>query len=114
MFFAAFATVAIILQLVHMWNVRQGNESLVGRGSTLNLVAEVPDGSRREKRSSLFSFKDKNDDDDDEKDVLRSNEKRKGSSLFSFQNEKIDKDGEDDVFIDDVAREEAKVEEVDI
>mmetsp|Transcript_34735 Transcript_34735/g.56767 ORF Transcript_34735/g.56767 Transcript_34735/m.56767 type:complete len:669 (+) Transcript_34735:46-2052(+) len=42
MFFFAFAVLAVILHIVHLYNVKKGRRSLVGRRSTLDLVTDSP------------------------------------------------------------------------
>ena len=41
-FFLACAVLAVILQIVHLYNVKKGKRSLVGRRSSLNLVTDSP------------------------------------------------------------------------
>eukprot|EP00581_Thalassiosira_minuscula_P007139 CAMPEP_0183703846 /NCGR_PEP_ID=MMETSP0737-20130205/1421_1 /TAXON_ID=385413 /ORGANISM="Thalassiosira miniscula, Strain CCMP1093" /LENGTH=733 /DNA_ID=CAMNT_0025930645 /DNA_START=80 /DNA_END=2281 /DNA_ORIENTATION=+ len=67
LFFLVFSAMAVILQIVHLRNVKKGNQSLVGRRSTLNLVADIPSEDKSElswrKHGRMFSI-DKSDDSD--------------------------------------------------
>ncbi|KAL7540238.1 hypothetical protein ACHAXR_012527, partial [Thalassiosira sp. AJA248-18] len=78
MFFVVFAVLAVLLQIVHLRNVKQGNQSLVGRQSTLDLLESRKhsaarnsnEGSCSNEEEGLFSGEDKDNTDnfDDNKE----------------------------------------------
>ncbi|KAL7540473.1 hypothetical protein ACHAXR_010132, partial [Thalassiosira sp. AJA248-18] len=57
MFFVSFAVLAVLLQLVHQHNVKQGRRSLVGRRSTLDLFSgnDAPGRKRKSKKDSCLN-----------------------------------------------------------
>lgn len=84
-FFAVCLALAILLQIIHHHNINKGRQSLVGRRSTLNLVAE----DNPLKKSRRRSLDEKHDDNEEafgsRRRSIRSWVKR--SSIESFQSD---------------------------
>ena len=57
MFFASCAVLATLLQIVHHYYVKKGKQSLVGRRSTLSLVAEIDTTMPRTSFTARFNRK---------------------------------------------------------
>jgi len=66
MFFVACTVLAVILQIIHLIQVKRGVGSLVGRRSTLTLVTDSRGTNRKTSWSKRRSWLEKNDSDSKE------------------------------------------------